>query len=63
MNSQTGRWGTAYEAIDAVASIAVQNQATRTTSEERFHVTIENRQVLKTWVLGGYAVKFNEKQL
>ncbi len=61
INSQTGQWGTAYDGRKDIARIAVEKQAPRAKSEERFTVTIEGERMLMTWDRGGYVVSIKEK--
>ena len=61
VNSQTGQWGTAYDARKDVARIPVDKQAPRATSEERFTVAIDGEKLLMSWDRGGYVVSIKEK--
>lgn len=61
INSQTGQWGTAYDGKKDIARVAIEKQAPRAKSEERFTVTIEGERMLMTWDRGGFVVSIKEK--
>lgn len=60
LNSQTGQWGTQYDAARDVARIPVDKHMSLPASEERFRVFVENGVLMMHWDRGGYGVRVTE---
>lgn len=62
INSQTGQWGTQYDASRDVARIPVEKHMSLPTSEERFRVFVEGGVLMMHWDRGGFGVRISEKK-
>ncbi len=60
LNSQTGQWGTQYDASRDVARIPLEKHMSLPGSEERFRVFVENGVLMMHWDRGGYGVPIKE---
>ncbi len=63
INSQTGQWGTMYDASKDVARIPVQKHMSlpAEAAEERFRVFVAGDMLMMHWDRGGYGVKISSK--
>lgn len=63
VNSQTGQWGTMYDASKDVAKIPVEKHMSLPASatEERFRVFVAGDVLMMHWDRGGYAVRIKSK--
>ncbi len=61
VNSQTGQWGTQYDATKDVVKIPLHFQNELPNVEERFHILVQGDSLKMLWDRGGYAVKISKK--
>lgn len=61
VNSQTGQWGTAYDASKDVARIPLDPHMSLPEVEERFRIFVQNDMLMMHWDRGGYGVKIKAK--
>ncbi|MGQ0641854.1 MAG: DUF2911 domain-containing protein [Gemmatimonadaceae bacterium] len=61
VNSQTGQWGTAYDASKDVARVQLDPHMSLPAVEERFRIFVQNDMLMMHWDRGGYGVKIKAK--
>jgi len=61
VNTQTGQWGTAYDASKDLARIPLDAHMSLPKEEERFRIFVENEMLMMHWDRGGYGVKIKAK--
>ncbi|MDP1860275.1 MAG: DUF2911 domain-containing protein [Gemmatimonadaceae bacterium] len=61
VNSQTGQWGTAYDASKDLVKIPVEAHMALSTSEERFRIFLAGDKLMMHWDKGGYGTTIRAK--
>lgn len=63
VNSQTGQWGTAYDAAKDVVRIPVDKHMSlpATAAEERFRIFVQGDMLMMHWANGGYGARIRAK--
>lgn len=57
VNSQTGQWGTAYDASKDVVRVPLEKHTSLPSSEERFRIFVQGDMLMMHWDTAGYGVK------
>jgi hypothetical protein len=61
VNSQTGQWGTTYDATKDVARIPLEKHMNLPASEERFRIFVDGDRLMMHWDRGGYGVSIRAR--
>lgn len=61
VNTQTGQWGTAYDASKDLVKIPVEAHMALSTSEERFRIFLAGDKLMMHWDKGGYGTTIRAK--
>ncbi len=61
VNSQTGQWGTAYDATKDLLRIPMTLRADLPTMEERFTIKVEGGELVLLWDRAGYSTSIKAK--
>ena len=61
VNTQTGQWGTAYDASKDLVRVPLDPHMSLPNSEERFRIFVQGDMLMLHWDRGGYGVKIKAK--
>lgn len=61
VNTQTGQWGTAYDASKDLVRIPLDPHMSLPNTEERFRIFVQGDMLMLHWDRGGYGVKIKAK--